>query len=117
LGHQRLVGDASVSEQPASQQREDQPGHEQRRREGMEFADASLWVSRIFSAIVPGLIGLWLDDRYGTRYFALIGLVLGLVSGILHFVQATKGVFKQPVVRSGDQSSPNQKSPPGRTLP
>jgi len=79
-------------------------------REGMEFADASLWLSRIFTAIVPGLIGLWLDDRYGTKYFALIGLVLGLTSGILHFIQATKGVFKKPGSRSASQSS--ERRPP-----
>jgi len=79
----------------------------------MEFADASLWLSRIFSTIVPGLIGLWLDDRFGTRYFALIGLVLGLTSGILHFVQASKGVFSKP----GRNSSQRSKSPSGRKLP
>jgi F0F1-type ATP synthase assembly protein I len=84
---------------------------EEIRREGMEFADASVWLSRISTAIAPGLIGLWLDDHYGTKYFALIGLVLGLTSGTLSFIQATKGVFKKP----GKSTSPA--SPSKRSLP
>ncbi|WP_390620641.1 AtpZ/AtpI family protein [Caulifigura coniformis] len=79
----------------------------------MEFADASLWLSRIFSTIVPGLIGLWIDDRFGTRYFALIGLILGLTSGILHFVQATRGVFS----KQGRKSLQSSRSSSGRKLP
>ncbi len=82
-------------------------------RKGMEFADASVWLNRIFSAIAPGLVGLWIDNRYGTRFWALIGLVLGLTSGILSFIQATKGVFKKP-----DRVSPkDDTSPPERKLP
>ncbi len=106
-----------MSEQPAPQPAGDLNRPDEPRREGMEFADATLWLSRIFTAIVPGLIGLWLDDRFGTRYWALIGLVLGLVSGILHFVQATKGVFSKPGAKPKGSSSQERKSPPGRTLP
>jgi F0F1-type ATP synthase assembly protein I len=75
----------------------------------MEFADASVWLNRIFGAIAPGLIGLWIDSRYGTRYCALIGLVLGLTSGILSFMQATKDVFKKP--DHDKRSSSGQKVP------
>ena len=90
-------------------------------KEGMEFADASLWLSRIFSVVAPGLIGLWLDDRYGTRYFALVGLVLGLVSGVSNFVQVTKETFKKPVGeppsgKGHDQTSPDPPSRPGQDL-
>ena len=106
-----------MSEQPAPEPENDSDlkdfGHK-----GMEFADASVWVSRVFSAFVPGLIGLWLDNRYGTRYWAPIGLVLGVTSGILGLVQATKGVFKKPDRSSArnQQSSENQSSA-GRKLP
>jgi len=79
----------------------------------MEFADASVWLNRIFGAIAPGLIGLWIDNRYGTRYWALIGLVLGLTSGILNFRQATKDVFKKP----DRVSSQDKKSSSGRDVP
>lgn len=79
----------------------------------MEFADASVWLNRIFSAIAPGLIGLWIDSRFGTRYWALIGLVLGLVSGTLSFIQATRGVFSKPD-RVSSQEKPTL---PGRKLP
>ena len=102
-----------MSEQPAPDSKEDPDGLEDSGRKGMEFADASLWLSRIFTAIVPGLIGLWLEDRFGTRYWALIGLVLGLTSGILHFVQASKGAF----TKSGRKSSPGSSSSSGRKLP
>ncbi len=105
--------DASMSEQPASQSEGDRDRPSEQRREGMEFADASLWLSRIFTAIVPGLIGLWLDDRFGTRYFALIGLILGLISGIANFAQASKGVFSKPAHKSSESSS----SSSGRKLP
>ena len=102
-----------MSEQPAPKP-EDDSGHlEDFGHKGMEFADASMWVSRVFSAFVPGLIGLWLDHRYGTRYWAPIGLVLGVTSGILGFVQATKGVFKKP----DRKSAQNKQSSAGRKLP
>jgi hypothetical protein len=83
-----------------------------RRREGAEFAEATLWISRITSTIAPGLLGLWLDDRFGTRYWALVGLVLGLTSGILHFTQATKGVFKRPVDRRSANPPTEQRDRP-----
>jgi len=111
-----IAGDASMSEQPASRSQDDPDGLEDFGRKGMEFADASLWLSRIFSAIVPGLIGLWLDHRFGTRYWALLGLVLGLTSGILHFIQATRGVFSKPVSKSTSAPSQGSKSSPGRKL-
>jgi F0F1-type ATP synthase assembly protein I len=82
------------------------------KRQGTEFAEATLWVSRITSTIAPGLLGLWLDDRFGTRYWALIGLVLGLTSGTLHMVQYSKGVFKKPVRRPPDGPPPEQRDRP-----
>ncbi|OAI51729.1 hypothetical protein AYO47_06860 [Planctomyces sp. SCGC AG-212-M04] len=102
-----------MSEQPSPVPEDDPDRLKEFGRKGMEFADASVWLNRIFSAIAPGLIGLWIDHRYGTRIWALIGLVLGLVSGTLNFIQVTKGVFKKP-----DHVSPTDKtSPPGRKLP
>jgi hypothetical protein len=91
-----------MSEKPASG----------KQREGAEFAEATLWISRITSTIAPGLLGLWVDDRFGTRYWALVGLVLGLTSGILHFTQATKGMFKKPANRSAGDSRPERRDHP-----
>jgi len=102
-----------VSEQPSPVPEDDPDRLKEFGRKGMEFADASVWLNRIFSAIAPPLIGLWIDSRYGTRYCALIGLVLGLTSGILTFRQATKGVFKTP----DRVSSPDKKSSSGRDVP
>lgn len=107
------AGDASVSEQSSPVPEDDPDRLKEFGRKGMEFADASLWLNRIFGAIAPGLIGLWIDSRFGTRYCGLIGLVLGLTSGILSFIQATKGVFSKP-----DRVSSQEKSTsPGRKLP
>ena len=79
------------------------------RREGAEFAEASLWISRITTAIAPGLLGLWLDDRFGTRYWGLVGLVLGVASGALHLTQAAKGAFKKPGRRSSEGPPPERR--------
>jgi F0F1-type ATP synthase assembly protein I len=102
-----------VSEQPSPVPEDDPDRLKEFGRKGMEFADASVWLNRIFSAIAPGLIGLWIDNRYGTRYWALIGLVLGVTSGILSFRQATKDVFKKP----DRVSSRDNKSSSGRSVP
>jgi len=102
-----------VSEQPSPVPEDDPDRLKEFGRKGMEFADASVWLNRIFGAIAPALIGLWIDNRYGTRYCALIGLVLGLTSGILGFRQATKDVFKKP----DRTSSADKTSSPGQKLP
>ena len=102
-----------MSEQPSPVPEDDPDRLKEFGRKGMEFADASVWLNRIFGAIAPGLIGLWIDNRYGTRYWALIGLVLGVTSGTLSFIQATKGVFKKP----DRVSSQDKKSSSGRDVP
>ncbi len=36
--------------------------------------------------VVPGLIGGWLDSRFGTRFGALIGIGLGVVLGTIQLL-------------------------------
>ena len=80
-----------------------------KRREGAEFAEASLWISRITSTIAPGLLGLWVDSKLGTRYWGLVGLVLGVTSGVLHLSQAAKDAFKKPVKRNTEEPPPERR--------
>jgi hypothetical protein len=58
------------------------------------MAAAMQWVARIFAAallmFLPGLGGQWLDEKFGTRFIGLAGLVLGVVGGMMYLIAATK---------------------------
>lgn len=85
--------------------------HRDGKPEDLPYADATLWVSRILSMIAPGLIGLWLDDRYGTRYLALAGLVVGVVYAVQQFHQLSKS-FQKKVKRPKAGSPPESRDVP-----
>lgn len=52
------------------------------------------WVSRILAValemILPGLVGQWLDTRWGTQFLALLGFALGVSLGVWHLLVMTK---------------------------
>jgi ATP synthase protein I len=52
------------------------------------------WVTKITTValemVLPAIGGGYLDQRWGTKYWTLIGLVLGLVVGMWHLLQMTK---------------------------
>ena len=52
------------------------------------------WVSKITTValemVLPAIGGRYLDQRLGTKYWALAGLVLGFSVGIWHLLQMTK---------------------------
>jgi hypothetical protein len=58
------------------------------------MAEATNWVSKItvvvLQMILPGLAGLWLDNRLGTGFLALLGFALGVPLGIRHLIAMTK---------------------------
>jgi uncharacterized protein YqgC (DUF456 family) len=58
------------------------------------LALAAEWVTKITTVALemalPGIGGGYLDRRWGTSYWALIGVVLGLVVGMWHLLQMTK---------------------------
>ena len=58
------------------------------------MAEATNWVSKItvvaLEMILPGLAGLWLDNRFGTGFLSLLGLALGVPLGIRHLIAMTK---------------------------
>ena len=52
------------------------------------------WVTKITTValemVLPAIGGGYLDRRWGTSYWTLIGLVLGFVVGMWHLLQMTK---------------------------
>lgn len=72
------------------------------------IAEAMRWVSRITSValemLVPGLIGNWLDQRWGTSFLAPTGFAFGLVAATYHLLVMT-GAIK----RGGRKKLPPKK--------
>jgi hypothetical protein len=66
------------------------------------------WVAKITTValemVIPGALGAWADDRWGTGFLALLGLAVGVTVGIWHLVQMTKG------------QNQKQRSPGGRKV-
>jgi hypothetical protein len=58
------------------------------------MAVAMEWVSRILAAVVvmagPGILGAWLDKRWGTGFLALVGFAVGITAGLYYLVTVTK---------------------------
>ena len=58
------------------------------------LASAMEWVAKITTValemVVPAVGGGYLDRWLGTNYWALVGLVLGVVLGMWHLLQMTK---------------------------
>lgn len=52
------------------------------------------WVARmatiVLEMVLPGLGGQWLDSRWGTNYWAVVGFGLGFTVGLLHLLQMVK---------------------------
>ena len=52
------------------------------------------WVSRVLAIcvvmVLPGLGGGWLDKRYGTGFWALVGFALGFASGLTALILLVK---------------------------
>ena len=59
------------------------------------MAVAYTWAARVmvisFEMVAPGLLGLWLDQRLGTKVlFLTLGLVLGMTIGMMHLLRIAK---------------------------
>lgn len=58
------------------------------------MARAVEWVSKITTVglemALPAIGGGYLDKRFGTKYWALLGLIFGFVVGMWHLLQMTK---------------------------
>ncbi len=56
------------------------------------MAQAMAWVSRIttisFEMVLPGLLGIWVDRKLGTKVlFTLLGFAAGLTVAVWHLVR------------------------------
>jgi hypothetical protein len=52
------------------------------------------WASRIIAGalvmVAPGIAGMWLDQRAGTRYLALLGLAIGVPLGLWYLLRKVR---------------------------
>ena len=52
------------------------------------------WAARIMAValemVLPGLAGMWLDRKLGTRFLVLVGFAFGLTAGMWHLIRATR---------------------------
>ena len=64
------------------------------------MAIAMEWVSRILAVVAvmvaPGLLGGWLDRRWGTGFLTLLGFALGLTVGTAYLLIITKSKTPRP---------------------
>jgi hypothetical protein len=55
------------------------------------MGEALVWASRIMAIglamFLPGVIGGWIDSRFGLRFFGPAGFVLGLAAALAWLVQ------------------------------
>ena len=76
------------------------------------IAVAVEWVAKITTValemVLPAVAGGYLDRRLGTRYWVLVGLVVGMVTGLYHLLQMVRKpegrLEKQPQGRFKNQS-------------
>lgn len=58
------------------------------------MAEGMKWVSKITTValemVLPGVAGLWLDNRLGTRFLALLGFAFGVPLGVWQMIAMTK---------------------------
>ena len=74
------------------------------------MADAIEWVSRItvvaIEMVLPGVVGHWLDTRFGLNFLALAGFAFGITVGMWHLLLMTKVQKRQ--AGGDDEAQRNQ---------
>lgn len=80
------------------------------------YATAIEWVAKITTValemILPAVAGSYLDRQWGTRYWALVGLVLGGTVGFWHLLKMT-GRRNQAPRQSNGPADKTKDSPSG----
>ena len=70
------------------------------------MAIAMEWAARIMAValemVLPGLAGMWLDRKLGTRFLVLVGFAVGLTAGMWHLIRATREMSGGPQRRPPD---------------
>jgi len=68
----------------------------------------------VIEMVVPGIVGHWLDDRWGTSFLALTGLALGVSVGVLHLLALSRRSARRAtgVGRTSDAGrTPDEQNP------
>ncbi len=73
------------------------------------LALAAQWVSQItgvgLEIVLPIVVGRWLDERWGTSCWTVVGVLVGPLMGFWHLLKLT-GVAGGPKGRSGTKDKP-----------
>ena len=76
----------------------------QNKNDRSAIGSAFEWVSRILAVsaemVLPGLGGQWLDERWGSKYLALVGFAIGITLGIWHLLVMTRKRPRVPQAKS-----------------
>jgi ATP synthase protein I len=72
------------------------------------MAMAMVWSSRVttisLEMALPGVLGIWLDSRWGTSpILTVLGVIAGFSLGMLSLIKLA-GMPQEPVERRGDSS-------------
>jgi F0F1-type ATP synthase assembly protein I len=86
-------------------------------QENSPLAAALAWVSRIMTVAiemaVPGLLGWWLDRRWGTSFCGLIGVGIGFATGFWHLLVMTGVAGRKRQGPIDETHKPRGERPPG----
>ncbi|MCG8583161.1 MAG: AtpZ/AtpI family protein [Pirellulales bacterium] len=70
---------------------------------------AMAWVSRITTVaiemVLPGVVGSWLDRRWGTGFLALTGFAIGVSVGMWHLLKMVRPRDNGPDQEDSDRKS------------
>jgi len=75
-------------------------------------AIAAQWVSQItgigLEIVLPIFVGRWLDERWGTSFLVVVGVVVGPLLGFWHLLVLT-GVVGGTKAKSDEKSKPRDR--------
>jgi hypothetical protein len=77
------------------------------------MAAAMVWVTRIttisLEMVLPAAGGYWLDQRMGTRFGVVVGMLFGAIAGFYHLMSITRSL---PGPSGSGQARTKQKDQP-----
>jgi hypothetical protein len=83
------------------------------------MASAMEWVAKITTVglmmVLPAVGGKYLDARWGTSYWAVAGLVIGMVAGFVYLLQITRRPPDPPLAAEELLDKERQDPSGGRT--
>ncbi len=65
--------------------------------------------------VLPGLVGLWIDQKLGTvMVFLVLGVILGMTSGLIHLIRMTSPDRREAESREAESKTVKQDDDPKR---